>query len=260
MDNIQFQRSAIDASGAFTSAWEQVKSNYGTYLGVSLLTILMLTCLSCLGFFLLGPLMGGVFYVAMRGHSGQPVAFGMMFEGFKKFLPLMVVGLVQSIPAIILNVVVLGVQFGQVALIFNDPEAMRQVQRTGQLPGSDGTTMLILAAYAIFFVSAIVVWFLTFYAIPLVMDRDLGAIEALTTSAKAAFSNMGGMLTVMFFAWLVGMIGMLILCIGLYFISLPVIFVASAIVYRQVFPRQDRGDQFFAPPPPGTYGFGNPGY
>ncbi|MCC6452733.1 MAG: hypothetical protein IT171_07555, partial [Acidobacteria bacterium] len=52
----------------------------------------------------------------------------------------------------------------------------------------------------------------------------------------------------------------LLLCIGIVLVSWPVILVANAIVFNQVFPRQDRGDQFFAPPPPGAYGFGDPQY
>lgn len=128
MTNIQFQRNAIDASGAFSSAWEQVKGSYGTYLGASLVAMILISCLSCISWFLVGPTLGGIYYVAARGHRGEPVEFGMMFEGFKKFVPLMAV---------------------------------------------------------------------------------------------------------------------------------PVIFVANAIVFLQVFPRQDRGEQFFTPPPPGTYGFGS---
>ncbi|KXK01577.1 MAG: hypothetical protein UZ17_ACD001001803 [Acidobacteria bacterium OLB17] len=136
MTNIQFQRGAIDASGAFSAAWEQVKSNYGVYLGVAVVAMLLLSCLSCISWFLMGPVMGGVFYFASKGQRGEPVEFGMMFEGFKKFVPLMAVGLVQALPGILATVIQTGLNFGRMGVLLSNPEAMRQAQRGGELGAS----------------------------------------------------------------------------------------------------------------------------
>ncbi len=249
MTNITYQPGSINASAAFGSAWEQVKSNYGIYLGISLLTIVLIACLSCFGWFLMGPLMGGVFYVAMRGYRGEPVEFGMMFEGFKKYRTLMTIGLFQSLPTILLNVVYVGIQLRY------GPDWVNSV-------GDESNTLLLIiaCAYGLFFLATMIIWVTTYFAIPVAMEYNIGAGEALSTSVKAVFANFGGMIAVFLFSCLVALIGLMILCLGVYFISLPVIFVANAIVYCQVFPRRDAQPGYFAPPPPGTYGFGNPQY
>lgn len=245
----------------FSSAWEQVKSNYGTYLGVSLVAWIMLSCLSCISWFLMGPVLGGVYYVALKGQRGEPVEFGMMFEGFKKFLPLMAIGLIQIAPMILLNIIQFAFNIGRLGLIFSNPEAIRQVQRTGELGAGEaaltfGMSIVYFAILIIWIVWAIAMAFV----VPLVLEHDLSPIEAIKTSARAAFSNLGGLIVAGLLAVLVGFIGLLLLCLGILFVSVPIIFVANAIVYRQVFPRQDVQQGYFTPPPPGTYGFGSPQY
>ena len=101
MTNIQFQRGAVDASTAISSAWEMIKGNYGLYLGVAVVAMVLTGCIPCLNIFLIGPVMGGVYFFALRAMRNEPIEFGMMFKGFEKFVPLMVIGLIQSIPGII---------------------------------------------------------------------------------------------------------------------------------------------------------------
>src|SRR5438067_1329417 len=113
--NIQFNRGAINAGECVSTAWEMVKSKYGMYLGISLIAILMTSCIPCLNIFLLGPVMGGIFYVGLRDMKGEPIEFGMMFKGFENFVPLMVIGLIQSIPGVISQIVQYSVRFGQLA-------------------------------------------------------------------------------------------------------------------------------------------------
>src|SRR5204862_1772446 len=114
--NIQFQRSAIDAGGCVSNGWELIKSNYGMFLGVSLIAMLLAGCIPCISLFLVGPILGGVYYVILKAMNGEPVEFGMMFRGFDKFVPLMVIGLIQSIPEVIGQVLRVGVQLGNFGL------------------------------------------------------------------------------------------------------------------------------------------------
>src|SRR4051794_14027810 len=114
--NIQFNRSAIDAGAAVSQGWEMVKANYGIFLGVSLVALVLTGCIPCVSLFIVGPILAGVYYFALRLYSGESVDFGMMFKGFEKFIPLMVIGLVQSIPEIIGQVLRFGVNLGQLGL------------------------------------------------------------------------------------------------------------------------------------------------
>jgi uncharacterized membrane protein len=91
------------------------------------------------------------------------------------------------------------------------------------------------------------------------MEYDLGPGEAIKLSIQAAMNNLGGLFVFMILSGLVMLLGMLMLCVGMFLISIPVWFLAGAFVYRMVFP--DTMKPFnMAPPPPTEYGFGGSQY
>lgn len=86
------------------------------------------------------------------------------------------------------------------------------------------------------------------------MDRDLGPVDAMKLSAQAAMGNVGGIIVLFIFEFLISLLGAIMCGIGLLLVSIPIIYAANAIAYRMVFPRIN--DQFnYNPPPPGSYGF-----
>jgi len=87
---------------------------------------------------------------------------------------------------------------------------------------------------------------------PLVLDRNLGPIDAIKLSARAALSNFGGIILLLILGGLVNILGMMALCFGL-LVSVPVTLVANTIAYRMVFPRLSQM-YYTTPPPPGAYG------
>lgn len=118
-----------------------------------------------------------------------------------------------------------------------------------------GLAIVAIVVGLVFAVIAIIWWMVMFFAVPLAMENDISPIDAIKLSAKAAMSNVGGLIVLMIFQILVALVGMLLLCIGMFLISVPVIFLANAFAYRQVFPWA--GQQFnMAPPPPNAYGTG----
>ena len=254
MYNLQFQPGAIDAGSAVSNAWAQIKANYGLYLGVSLIAMLLAGCIPCLSLFLIGPIMGGVYYVALRDMRREPVEFGMMFKGFEKFVPLMVIGLIQAIPGVIAQVFRLVINVGQLSV---------NGGRTGSMDffaASDmdkmlagGFLVVAVVGGIIFMIIAFAFWALTFFAIPLAMEHDLGPVDALKLSASAALGNFGGMILLLIFAIGIALIGMLMVCIGIFLVSIPLIYVTNAFIYRQVFPVIENNFNM-APPPPNAYG------
>jgi hypothetical protein len=89
MYGTQYQKGAIDAGGCVSQAWELVKRNFGLYIGAGLVTILLISCIPFVNFFLIGPMMGGFAYIVLRDLRNEPIDFGMLFKGFEKFVPLM---------------------------------------------------------------------------------------------------------------------------------------------------------------------------
>ncbi len=254
MTNIQYYPSAIDAGGCVGNGWNLVKQNYGMYLGVSLIAIILAGCIPCVSLFLIGPIMGGVYYVFLRDMRGEPVEFGMMFKGFDKFVPLMAIGLLQSIPGVIAQVLRFTVNLGQLGLQGMEDKDISFLQSSKpDLAIASGILIIAAIVGLVFMVFSLVWWAVFFFAVPLAFEHDLGPLEAIKLSAKASMSNIGGLILILILEVLVTLLGVLLCGVGVFLISIPIIYAANAFAYRQVFPYS--GQNFnMAPPPPGTYG------
>lgn len=257
MTNPQFVPGALSAGECVSNAWEALKLNYGMYLGIALMTLLMTGCIPILNLFLIGPVMGGVYYVVLRDMRGEPVDFGMMFKGFEKFVPLMIIGLIQSIPGIIGQIIQIGVRIGGVFL--DRPGRYGSSQYFMQNSGPDlsalsgvmvGVILVVAVASLIFLFFW---WACFFFAIPLAMEYDMSPIDAIKLSARAAMSNLGGMLLLLILSILVGLLGALMLCVGMFLVSMPVMYIAHGFAYRMVFPYFE-SSMNLTPPPPSAYG------
>lgn len=258
MTNPQFYTSAIDATGCISNAWELVKLNYGMYFAISLVALLLsigISCIPIVGVALLGPVMGGIYFVALRAMRGEPVDFAMMFKGFEKFVPLLIVSVIQGIPSMIGQV--LNMIFRVTELLIRTSQGSRGgnidfYQSNFQSNGGDialagGMLAVIIVVAAVFTIFSIA-WAITFaFAIPIAMDQDVDAITAIKLSARAGWSNIGGIIILAILLWLIGVAGFIVLCIGFLFV-LPIINVAWAFAYRQVFP--DLGPSQFRTEPP----------
>jgi len=251
MNEPQYNVSAIDASGCISNGWEMIKPNYWLYFGVSIVTLLMISCIPCVNIFIAGPVMGGVYLIYLKAMRNEAVDFGMMFKGFEKFVPLMIVGIVQSIPEVIAQVFRFSVDVGRIGLT----NGSRQMGDTGFAIASG--VMIMAVVVGLVFVLIAAVWrILLMFAVPLVMEFDLSPIEAMKLSARAATSNIGGLILLLILEFLISLLGFVAICVGFFFV-LPIIYAANAFAYRQVFPWVERNFQN-VPPPPGTYdgGFG----
>ncbi len=253
MKNIQFYSGAIDAGECVSNGWNLVKPNYWMYFGITLLAVILITCIPCVNFFLMGPVGVGVYYVLLKGMRFEPVDFGMMFKGFEKFVPAMVVGLIQGLPGIIWTVVDYSVNIASL------------VGGTGnsgfgnfyQADIFESTFLAGLTAayiiFAILFAVISVIWSLTFiFALPILAEHDVSPIEALKLSARAAWSNIGGLILLVIIQVFIALIGVLALCVGVLFV-IPILYAATAFAYRQIFPLTDQKLNV-TPPPPGSYG------
>lgn len=251
MTNPQYIKGAIDATGCISNAWELIKPNYWLFFGISLLTYVLIACIPCLNVILMGPVMGGVYYTAFRAMRGEPIEFGMMFKGFERFVPLMVVGLVQSIPSIIYQVFDISIRISNASL----SSILQGRSDEGNLAIAGGYLAVIVIVSLLLMIFAIV-WGISFaFAIPIIVENEnMSPIEALKLSARAAWSNVGGIVVLAILSFLIAFVGVLALCIGVLFV-LPVIWISWAFAYRQVFPDMNRGPAYrYEPPSPQSYG------
>jgi uncharacterized membrane protein len=254
MTNIQFYPGSINAGDCISNAWNMIKQDYGLYLGIAIIAILLAGCIPCVSLFLMGPILGGVYYVVLRSMRGEPVEFGMMFRGFDKFVPLMVVGLIQAVPEIIAQLFRFTVNMGQLGLTGSGGRDFQFFQEARPDLAIASGILVIAGIVGLVFVLIAVVWrILLFFAIPLALEHDLSPIDAIKLSIKAATANLGGMIVLFILEFLVILIGILMLCLGVFLVSIPIIYVANAFAYRQVFPYFERNFNM-SPPPPTAYG------
>ncbi len=237
MTPIQFNRSAIDAGECVSNGWNLIKPNYWMYFGISFVAILLISCVPCLNFLLMGPVSVGVYYVMLRGMRSEPVDFGMMFKGFEKFVPAMVVGLIQGLPGIIWTIFDYGINIASLLTDGLDKGGSGNFYQEWVFdnPIMAGLTIAYIFG-AVLFAIVSVVWGLTLvFALPILAEHDLGPIDALTLSARAAWSNIGGLILLVLLQILIAIIGVFALCIGVFFV-IPLLYAATAFAYRQVFP------------------------
>ncbi|MFN2500464.1 MAG: hypothetical protein ABR530_00435 [Pyrinomonadaceae bacterium] len=249
MTNINYRSGAIDPSSCVGDAWELVKRNIGMYIGVALVSLLMISCIPIANMFLIGPVMGGFAYIVLRDMRNEPVDFGMMFKGFEKFVPLMLVGLIQSIPGIIFQILQLTVDIGRLMTNQrNDDLQFFQISQTDIASGA----WIMIAIFALVFALIAMIWNVALmFAIPLTVENDIGVGEAIKLSFGAAFHNVGGLIVLVLFSILITLVGIFALCFGL-LVAIPVVWAANTFAYRQVFPLMD--ERYNMTPPPAAYG------
>jgi uncharacterized membrane protein len=257
MMNADFQRGAVRSSECVSNAWEMIKLRYWMYVGIAFLAFIFSSYFYCISWAILGPTLAGVYFVALRDMRGEPVDFGMMFKGFEKFVPLMTVGLIQAVPDIIGAILGFVLNIGQLFVTGLDGGRNRDffAPSDPNFAVFGGLAFLILLV-AVGFLLFSIIWRLIFFsALPLVLEYDIPPFEAIKLSARASFANAGGLISLVIFEGLIIILGFVLICFGLIFISLPIIYVANAFAYRQIFPYIGGGDgRNMSPPPPASYG------
>ena len=258
----QFYKSAIDSTGCISNAWNLIGPNYWLYFGISFVAFLILFAVQLVPFvgpvimvLLTPPVMGGVYYVALRAMRGEPVDFGMMFKGFEKAGPLFLIGAISSAPTIIFSILDIFLRSTQVLL-----EAIMRNQGRSQFQSSapdfavaGGMLVIIFVVLGIFLVISLL-WAITFaFAVPIAMDQDVDALTAIKLSARAGWGNFGGVFILIILCWLMSFGGALLCCVGLFFV-LPIVNVTWAFAYRQVFPDLGPNPNVrYEPPSPDAY-------
>ncbi|MGE3950015.1 MAG: hypothetical protein AB7F88_01725 [Pyrinomonadaceae bacterium] len=228
---------AIEPSFCIGTAWEMVQRRFGLYVGSCVVMLLIMTFAGIIPFanlILDGPMVGGFTYLVLKDLRGDPVEFSMLFHGFKRFVKLMVIGLVQGIPGIIYQVVqlVMTVQdlFRQSATA--DPNFFQAEPVNDAL----GAGWIAFAPMLIGYFFFSIIWnMVLMFAIPLIVEHDLEILQTIKLSFAAVFNNIGGMIHLFVLGTLVALLGMIVLCIGL-LVAIPVIWAANVIAYKQVFP------------------------
>src|SRR5688572_3960277 len=171
MNQTEYLRGAINPGDCIGGSWALVTRQFWFYIGVGLITMLLISCVPIVNFFLMGPVLGGFYLLVLRDMREEPVEFGELFKGFEKFVPLMVVGLIQAIPGIVMQFVQWTFDIGR--LIADGNGGPDLYQASGPPFGlQEGMLGIVIVAAVVIFVFSIL-WAITFhFAIPIMAEND----------------------------------------------------------------------------------------
>ena len=216
--------------------WEKIKSDYWLLLAITIVGVMISgATLYIIG----GAMLCGILGCYLKKIDGQPVKFEDLFKGFQYFGP----GLVILLIAIVPTIIVYGIIYFPILAIALFGRDLGQSSITGILIAG-GVVDLIAVVGIVCFHS------LLMFAFPLIVDRGLGPIDAVRTSASAVWKNLGGVASLIGINFLLTLAGMLVFCIGIY-LAVPLMLAANVVAYRRLFPA--RGAGFDRPPEPHKY-------
>lgn len=257
-NNIQFNSSAVRAGDCIGNGWAYISPNYGLYIGMTAVLGILVFIVGLIPLvggiinqFLLQFLLCGFFMAILTNARNQSPDFSMLFEGFNRIGACALLLLIQLTPIIILSVMLYGFMYA--AGMFNvNSIASSQPQIDFSPFGNSGVWIPITILYVIILLISLAIKILFYFALPLIADRDLGAIEAISLSVRAATKNLGGLILLVILEFLMVIGGFLLLCIGLLFV-VPIVLAAEIAAYKMVFP--DNQSMFNNEPPrPDQYG------
>lgn len=235
MQNIQITKGVISPTECIKNGWYLLEQNYWLVFGVVTLEWLFFFFLgfipivgSLISILFQGTLVAGVYYILIKQIRGQPASFGEMFQGFRKFLPTLILGLLSAIPDILFFIFAYSMNVATALQSrITDPN---QVIALGI-----GIVLGSLLFVIVFFILKIIFGVAFFFVFQLIMDHEISIGEAIKLSFRGARLNLGGLALLWILELVIILGGLLLFCIGFLFV-MPIIYAANTFAYRQVFP------------------------
>jgi uncharacterized membrane protein len=226
MNQIEFRTGVIRPLECFKEGWDLIKPNYWLIFAITLVGMLIAGAIPFA--VAMGAMYCGIYYCVFQLMQGRKPEFGDLFKGFNYFIPALIATLILIVPVVIFTIIstasVFGVMFSMTDSRGNlDPSAIFAMY--GVLIG-EGVVFGIISGCIHAFIM---------FTYPLIVEHNLSGPDAFKLSAKAAWANLGGVVGLIVWEFILGFIGYLVCGIGLYFV-LPVLFAGVLVGYRRVFP------------------------
>jgi len=178
MTNTEFKTGVINPVECVKEGFELIKKDYWLLFGISLVGGLIGGFTM---YILFGAMICGTFYCYLKAIDGKAVVFDDLWKGMNYFGPGLVVTLFIVVPLIVFYIWMYASLFG--AMI-----AGAQLGEAGMMGLVGGTIILDI----LIVIAMVCFHTLLMFSFPLIVDRNLGAIDAMKTSARAVWKNLGG--------------------------------------------------------------------
>lgn len=238
-EQYSFNRGAIKPIQCLSDACAMLKGNYGAFLGVLIVGILIIVAGSCIPLApLMPPMMCGLYMCLFAMMNRQQFNTSTLFKGFDFFGQSFLASLVVTLPMMVLSVIIqVGIQVGMGGIsVFVDKMKQNETARPEDvLPLVIVFFSVVGLMYFVLIAAAIILGMLTSFMYPLIVDRRLPAMDAVKLSFRAVLGNFFGVLGLMLLCQLLIIAGVMLFYVGALFVA-PIVWSAWAIAYRRVFP------------------------
>ena len=175
MRNNQFQTGVIKPIECVKEGWALIKADYWILFAVSMVGAII----GGVSFYVLfGAMVCGMFYCYLRKIDGGRIAFDDLWKGFQWWLP----GLVVTLFIVVPMFVVYGIIYVPVIMAVVMGANLSQEELTMLIIGTAATDSDLRGDNGLGHT-------LLMFAYPLIVDRGLGPIGAITTSARAVLEE-----------------------------------------------------------------------
>lgn len=237
-DPTEFRRVPIEPVDCLMRAGSLTGDQYWLFVGICFVGVLI-GSLAPLGI-LMGPMMCGIYLCYFGRERGYRATFELLFKGFDYFVESLIATLIM-VGVIMVVVVSLCILMFVGFFAFAASQAGR---------GADDEAVMAMFAmmglfYLLILLLSLLIQVFFFFTYPLIVDRRLKAIPAITTSMRASMANFAGVLGLVLLNGLIGLLAALCCYVPVLFV-LPICLGANVLAYRKVFPTIP------TPPPPGA--------
>jgi len=248
-EQFNFNRGAVRPIQCLSDGYEMLKGQYGAFLGVMIVGFLIILVGACIPLSpLLPPMICGLYLCVFAMMHRQPFNTSTLFKGFEFFGQSFLASLVVTIPIFVLSFI-MQIGLGGLGAVVDTLKVNKNPRPEDIFPILFGFFGFILGMYLLIVVVALILGTLTAFVYPLIVDRKLGAIDAIKLSFRAVMGNFFGVVGLMLLGQLIIIAGVMFFYIGALLVA-PIVFAAWAIAYRRVFPLQvsQPNAQIGAPP------------
>ena len=222
MQQLEFRTGVISPVECMKEGFELIKSDYWLMLAISLVGALIGGISMMV---LTGAMICGTFYCYLRKIDGEPVKFDDLWKGMQWLVPGLVVMAIIIIPILFV--------YAAFYISFIVAAVMGSKLDEGELLG---LFVGMVVVELIVLTLMVCLHTLLIFTFPLIADKNVGAIQAIKTSVRAALKNLGGVAGLMGLNFVLVFAGYLAFCVGIYFV-IPIITAGNVVAYRRVFPR-----------------------
>lgn len=231
------ERFKIDASGYFNQSWQMVQNDGGSYIGFAFISLFAATVVNMI------PLIGGFFQMISAGlfDSGFSIyshkKMNNEIHDFNDFFG----GITNHLQPLLIYLVV----YSLILFLLFSPIHILDISNLIIAPDLNiNDTLSVIMGLSVFILLPIYIYFgVTFFFTPyFILFADMEPMEALKCSRKIVHNNFWSVFLLMFFGFLINILGVLVCCVGLLW-SHPTVQVGYFLAFEDIFKLDSERDE-----------------